>query len=249
LWAGCGHLKEQIPRAPGEPVYTKVAELQFTTDRIANTLGVSNPSSASAVDNPVFLPTEKQAPPAEYVQPAINDYYYKLALGKNAYLSTGSIVQNGAAYLYAKNVTFQLIGGVANEQFYCTTGIATNDADIPAGALSFTGNVVKGRAAVGDVPSALSGVTVSVDRSSNRVSLSFTLITDRDSYLPVTGVGTINPATGRFAGQLTGQGADNDFQGALYGPTGSELGVAVSGKSATAAGQVLGYTFVAAARR
>lgn len=100
-------------------------------------------------------------------------------------------------------------------------------------------------------------ITVAVTKADNRIALSMTLFGDQDTLATtpptqietVTGTGTIDPVTGRFAGTLDA-GADaagSMFRGALYGPTGSEIGLTVFGyRTGSAAPYRASYVLAAA---
>jgi hypothetical protein len=128
---------------------------------------------------------------------------------------------------------------------WCLGGIQTRYTDIPDSTI-FTSSqmkLIRGgfRENMDHRPHDFTDslITVSLTKADNRVALSMTLLGDEDILAAtppmvietVTGSGTIDPATGRFTGTLDAgaEGAGSMFRGALYGPTGSEIGLTVFG--------------------
>jgi hypothetical protein len=130
---------------------------------------------------------------------------------------------------------------------WCLGGIQTRYEDIPASTtfISSQMKLIRGgfrnNKDLSQRPHDFtdSSITISMTKADNRVALSMTLFGDEDTLAAtpptvtetVTGTGTIDPATGRFAGTLDAgaEGAGSMFRGALYGPTGSEIGLTVFG--------------------
>jgi hypothetical protein len=107
-----------------------------------------------------------------------------------------------------------------------------------------------------DYPEIVAGsVGVTFDKSTNAVAISISMTDHVWPEQPIvrtfTGTGTVDPATGRFSGQIDGalQDAQSGFSGAFYGPGASEMGIVVRGKYQPTGFWVRQFTFAAAGRR
>jgi hypothetical protein len=218
----------------------KTKEFDLTVNKVDGTYAFTFPNSMQNLlfgpqnidpNPPIETPTYQAAYGLPY--PFSGTYYYfRIGYGKDI---------NGSTLQFSKYIHLS-----ANDKFthfwdnFCFTGIGTKYGDI-ADPLVFDENhtaIVDGAALVSNRNFNINiiggAVRLSVGKGTNQVVLDATLIGEANSAVTITlkGVGTIDPATGRFSGTL--QGPDEDaqsvFEGSLFGPTGAEFGLALKGR-------------------
>lgn len=265
LWMGCG--RTHLPQRDfgGKYSLRNFAEFEVTVDRVAGSILLNSQQDTDANDKP-FLISQRADPKSYDVRPVVNEAWTRPYTNYHADVVTGSIVDGDYKYLYAKDLIYRQDSKFLTNNFYCTTGIATRYADIPAGVTTFTnGKALGGRLfpenqnIVRSVDASGSTARLTVNKTTNVVTIIFTVIHPQNPNYPpdgvkvyatdVTGTGKLDPVTGRFSGQLQpdATAAETGFIGQLYGPKGSEAGAAITGTGIDEKGARFFYSFSFAA--